>query len=73
MERHALGKSQPAMPPSKAVEAGEKARGVEAKVKPLGAAALDRDACLSSLAATVTSASSALYAVCSASVERSRF
>ena len=31
MERHALGKSQPAMPPSKAVE-GEKSRGVEAKV-----------------------------------------
>ena len=35
MERHALGKSQPPMPPSKVGESGEKAaRGVEAKVKP---------------------------------------
>ena len=34
MERHALGKSQPPMPPSKVGESGEKAtRGVEAKVK----------------------------------------
>ena len=35
MERHALGKSQPPMPPSKVGESGKKAaRGVEAKVKP---------------------------------------